>query len=165
MKKTALLLLISLIFASCSQNISLNETSFQGLKNNNLWDTGAFEATVTTNGGLILKGNNLDDALIINLNSTNQKEYLLGSNGPVKAIYNITQNAKVSIFDTSVTRVDDFEPTGFLKGDGKVVIKKYDGVTVSGTFEFNAVNRDLDSGQKYVNFKKGVFYNIPVKKV
>ncbi len=162
MKKIAVFFIIILIFNSCSQNISFNETAFQGLKNNYLWESGAFEAKLTSTGGLVIKGNNLEDVLIINLNSTTKKEYVFGASNSIKAVYSITVGDVVNIFDTTITRIDQFEPSGFLKGDGKLIIKQYDGLTVSGVFEFNAVNADLESDQKYVNFKKGYFNNVPV---
>jgi hypothetical protein len=48
-------------------------------------------------------------------------------------------------------------------GDGEIVITNYDGVTMSGTFRFNAINTINNSDQpNAVNFNKGNFYKIPI---
>lgn len=164
MKKTVLLLVVIFLFNSCSQSITTNNVAIQGLKNSVFWQATEYNAKLGANGSITIIGKNLDDTIVITLNSTNKGTYTLGTNTPAKATYAITQNSIVSLFDTTLSRVVPLETNGIVKGKGEIEITNYDGAIVSGTFEFDAVNADATSDQVYVNFQKGVFNNIPVTK-
>jgi hypothetical protein len=164
MKKSFLLLLVAILFNSCTQSISSNNVAIQGLKNSVFWQATEYNAKLGTNGSITITGVNIDDTIVITLNSTNKGTYTLGSNNSIKATYAITQNSAVSLFDTTLSRLVPLETNGIVKGKGEIEITNYDGTIVSGKFEFDAVNADPASDQVYVNFKKGVFNNIPVTK-
>ena len=162
MKKIVAIVIIALIFNSCSESISTNQVVIQGLKNSVFWEAAEYNAQVATGGALKITGTNLDDVLVLSLNSANKGTYTLGSNNAVKGTYSVTQNNILSAFDTTLSRLSEFEPDGIIRGEGKVEITSNDGEKISGKFEFNAVNVDDESDQIYVNFQKGVFNNIPI---
>jgi Family of unknown function (DUF6252) len=163
MKKTVLLLFVTLILNSCSQSINFNKVAYQGLKNNFFWEAAEYEAKLAANGSIIIRGKNLTDAMVVYLNAAGKGTYTLGVNNSVKAIYTESINGTLSTFDTTLSRSGG--PDGTINGVGKIQITANDGVTISGTFEFDAVNVDPLSDQVYVNFKKGAFNNIPITKL
>ena len=163
MKKSILILVIAFLFNSCSQSITFNKEAYQGLKNNFFWEANEYEARLATNGTLIITGGSTTDKMIIFLNSSGKGTYTLGINNAVKAIYSESPNGTESIFDTTIARQGGIN--GTIVGEGKVEITANDGATISGKFKFNAVNADANSDQVYVNFKEGVFNNIPITKL
>jgi hypothetical protein len=163
MKKTVLLLFAALILNSCSQSINFNNVAYQGLKNNFFWEAAEYEAKLATNGTIIITGKNTTDSMILFLNAAGKGTYTLGNNNSVKAIYTEALNGKVSTFDTTLSRPGGSD--GTINGEGKVEIVANDGAIISGKFDFDAVNVDPTSDQVYVNFKKGVFNNIPITKL
>jgi Family of unknown function (DUF6252) len=163
MKKTVLLLFAALILNSCSQSINFNNVAYQGLKNNFFWEAAEYEAKLATNGTIIITGKNTTDSMTLYLNSSGKGTYNLGVNNSVKAIYTEAPNGIISTFDTTFSRPGG--PDGTINGEGKVEIFANDGVIISGKFKFDAVNVDSSSDQVYVNFKEGVFNNIPITKL
>jgi Family of unknown function (DUF6252) len=163
MKKTVLLLFVALILNSCSQNINFNNVAYQGLKNNFFWEAAEYDATLAKNGTIIITGKGFTDSMVISLNSSGKGTYNLGVSNSVKAIYTEALNGMISTFDTTLSRPGGID--GTINGEGEVEIFANDGVTISGKFIFDAVNIDSESDQVYVNFKEGVFNNIPITKL
>lgn len=163
MKKTVLLLFVTLILNSCSQSINFNEVAYQGLKNNFFWEANEYEAKLAANGSIIITGGSTTDEMILFLNKSGKGIYTFGVNNAFKAIYSESPNGTESIFDTTIVRQNQI--SGLVAGDGEIEITSNDGVTISGKFKFNAVNTDPASDQVYVNFKDGVFNNIPIIKL
>jgi hypothetical protein len=162
MKKGFLFLLFLGILMSCSENVQFNnDPTIQGLKDNVAWEAYTSTAVASeTRVTLVGIGDNqsvtlkmdLPDDYITQTDELTYVSYELGTNFTNQAIYT-----------TVVNGVDYLYQTGTNVGDGEIVITNYDGVTISGTFRFNAVNEDPDSEEaEIVNFNKGVFYKIPI---
>ena len=106
---------------------------------------------VTINETLTLKIP-LPGSLVSQIDSSTYLTYVLGTSETRKASYTITLNTVVTSYQT-----------GFGKGDGEIVITDYDGLTISGTYRFNAKNTDSSSEEAAnVNFQKGSFYKVPI---
>ena len=149
----ALFFTLSIIFSSCSDNVTRNDPSFQGLKDNVMWRAVSSQALVENNA-LTISGIVDYETLTIRLNGKNKGTYVLGLNNGKKATFVDDSN------DVPLTFA-----TGINEGDGQVVITDYDEInmTVSGTFRFNAVNVDDNPmGGDILNFQQGVFYKVPV---
>ena len=147
---------------SCSEDIQVNnDPTVQGLKDNVAWEAYTSTAVATeTSVNLVGIGDNqsvtlkmkLPDYFITQTDELTYIKYELGTDFTNQATY-----------ATVINGVDYLYQTGAEVGDGEIVITNYDGVTISGTFRFNAVNTDEDSEEaEIVNFSKGVFYKIPL---
>ena len=154
MKKIASFLLVLLVFNSCSENVKFNDVAFQALKNTAFWKAPQYTVTVAKNGSLTIEGINANELLTLETTSANKGNYVIGNGAVIQATYNIIENGVENNFATGIS-----EDKGFVK------ITKYDGATISGEFEFKAINEDLGADQLYVDFKKGYFNNLPVTKL
>jgi hypothetical protein len=163
MKKTVLLLFVALILNSCSQSINFNNVAYQGLKNNFFWEAAEYEAKLATNGTIVITGKNTTDSMVLFLNSSSKGKHTLDPSSSEKAVYTESLNGTPNVFDTTISRQST--TSQLIKGEGEVEITANDGVIISGKFNFNAVNFDPLSDQVYVNFKEGVFNNIPITKL
>jgi len=149
----AIFFIVSIVLSSCSDNVTRNNPSFQGLKDNVMWRAADSEATVE-NGALTISGIDAYETLTLRLNSKNEGTYILGVN-----------NGRKATFVDDVNDVPLTFATGINEGDGQVVVTDYDEInmTVTGTFRFNAVNvGDNPLGGAELNFQEGVFYKVPV---
>ena len=160
MKKSILILVVAFLFNSCSQSITFNKEAYQGFKNNFFWEANEYSVTVAKNGLLSITGGSTTDQMVISLSSAGKGTYILGENYSKKVIYTDKTTATAIVFDTTIARPGG--NNGGIIGDGEVIITANDGATISGKFKFNAVNADANSDQVYVNFKEGVFNNIPI---
>ena len=153
MKKIASFLLIVIALTSCEEEITRNNPSVQGLKDNVIWRANDYSA-VSVGNGLEITG------------LTRYETLTLRTNGKSKGTYNFTNTSTKSASFLDETDgnslVYSTVPTG---GEGQIVITEYDEInqTVSGTFRFNAVNMDNNpAGGELLNFQKGVFYKVPI---
>jgi len=162
MKKSIYLILFLSLLTSCSQDLVFNNNAaFQGVKDNLFWKADDAAATIDSGNSLNIQAVTLNETLTlkIKLPSTlvSQKDvsshlpYELGKNEIAKATYVQTLNTIVSTYET-----------GAGIGDGQIVVTDYDGETISGTYRFNAKNKDTESESSLVNFQKGVFYKVPI---
>lgn len=161
MKKIVPLIILMLAFCSCSQDIQFNnEAVFQGIINNVFWKGGNAKAGVTSNGKMTIEAVSLTEVMKLQIpeppksinpkNSNTFVTYPLGTSAARTAYYSVTTAEGITEYKTAIG-----------DGDGQVVISEYDGVTVSGTFRFNAKDVDPDS-EAIVNVQSGTFYKVPV---
>lgn len=154
MKKIFLLLVVLAGFSSCSENITRNNPSVQGLKDDVLWRAGGSSATIGANGELTITAAYQFETLVLKTTSTVAQVYPLGTSVSKQATFIYSNGGQELTYST-----------GIDQGDGQIVIKEYDAVnnTVTGTFRFNAINTDQNPlGGPTLNFQQGIFYKVPV---
>ncbi|MFH6972228.1 DUF6252 family protein [Flavobacterium petrolei] len=154
MKKYLLFLVVVFAIFSCEENVSFNNPSFQGMKDNVFWRAVDSKAFLASDGSLMIEGYTGNEVLTLRTTSTAIQRYPLGTSNSKAAVYELTVGADKISFTT-----------GIGIGDGEIVITEYDEVnsTVSGTFKFNAENADGNPlAGDVLNFQQGVFYKIPI---
>jgi hypothetical protein len=154
MKKVASIFLLTLTLFSCSEEITRNSPSIQGLKDDVLWRAKASQATVDANNRITITGLTAYETLTLTTASKNPGTYVLGLND-VNAAHYIFSKDNLEL---------EYE-TGAGIGDGEIKITEFDptNMTISGTFRFNAENvGDNPLGGPILNFQQGVFYKLPV---
>lgn len=160
MKKIVPILILLLAFCSCSQDIRFNnEAVFQGIINNNFWKGGNAKAT-KDNTKISMQAVTLTEVVRLDfpippLNIDPLKpdtfiKYDLGTSNNKTAFYSLTTLDGTEEFKTAIG-----------VGDGQISVSQYDGVTISGTFRFNAKSTIPDS-EDTVNLQSGTFYKVPV---
>lgn len=157
MKKYFLLLVVLFSLVACEENISFNNPSLQGTKDNVFWRGVQTKATIASDGSLLIESFTANETLSLKTTSTKSQTYFLGTSESKKAIYSVTDAANGLITFS----------TGFGVGEGQIVIKEYDAVnsTITGSFKFSAKNSNVSSSTNpVVNFQNGVFYKVPVIK-
>jgi len=157
MKKYFLLLVVLFSLVACEENISFNNPSLQGTKDNVFWRGVQTKATIAADGSLLIESFTANETLSLKTTSTKSQTYFLGTSESKKAIYSVTDAANGLITFS----------TGFGVGEGQIVIKEYDVVnsTITGSFKFSAKNSNVSSSTNpVVNFQNGVFYKVPVIK-
>lgn len=149
MKKLVLYILLLFAFVSCQEEVKFNNPSFQGQKDNVFWRAIDSKATLSNNV-LTIEAYTRNEKVTLKTNSKDFGPYPLG----------------IDNLNTATYFIDDVSPkitfkTGTNKGEGEIVIEKYDAVnnTVTGTFRFNAKN-EIDGSA--INFQQGVFYKVPI---
>lgn len=157
MKKYFLLLVVLFSLVACEENISFNNPSLQGTKDNVFWRGVQTKATIASDGSLLIESFTANETLSLKTTSTKSQTYFLGTSESKKAIYSVTDAANGLITFS----------TGLGVGEGQIVIKEYDAVnsTITGSFKFSAKNSNVSSSTNpAVNFQNGVFYKVPVIK-
>ena len=155
MKKYTLFIVMLFSLISCEENITFNNPSLQGMKDNVFWRGVQSKATLGADGSLLIESFTANETLSLKTTSTAAQTYFLGTSESKKAIYAVT-DATNGLVTYS---------TGFGIGEGQIVITQYDAInnTVTGTFKFNAKNTNDNSlANPFVNFQQGVFYKVPV---
>ncbi|TDE31341.1 hypothetical protein E0I61_01180 [Flavobacterium ranwuense] len=155
MKTYFLFIVVLFSLMSCEEDISFNNPSLQGMKDNVFWRGVQSKATLAGDGSLLIESFTANETLSLKTTSTTAQTYFLGTSETKKATYTITDvtNGLVTF------------STGFGIGEGQIEITDYDAVnnTVTGTFKFNAKNTNTNSlASPVVNFQHGVFYKVPV---
>ena len=160
--KFIFLLFVGLLFSSCTESMQYNnEPKLQAVKGNDQWEAYTSSAVAATakitlvgigdNESVTLKME-LPEDFVAQGDESTYLTYVLGRGGMNQATYVSQWGGKILRYETE---------NG--KGDGEIVITNYDGVTISGTFRFNAANTVMDgTQQETVNFKEGKFYKIPI---
>lgn len=163
MKKIFSFFIVIATLASCSENISVkNEAVLQGVKDNTFWEGGNAKATIAPGNKMTIQGITLIETLTLKLPvppltinpkvPTSFVTYPLGTSNTNKASWVSKTDAGEFNYETAIG-----------VGDGEIVVKEYDGRTISGTFRFNAHNIDpTSSAQPIVNMQNGVFYRVPI---
>ena len=154
MKKYLLFLVVVFTIFSCEENVSFNNPSFQGMKDNVFWRAVDSKAFLASDGSLMIEGYTGNEVLTLRTTSTAIQNYPLGTSNSKTAVYVLTVGADEISFTT-----------GIGIGDGEIVITEYDDInsTVSGTFKFNAENADGNPlAGDVLNFQQGVFYKVPI---
>ena len=153
MKKIASFLLIVIALTSCEEEITRNNPSVQGLKDNVLWRANDYSVVLQGNG-FVISALTRYETLTLKTNGRAKGVYVLGFNNTRTATFVDDTNGQKLTF-----------ATGQAKGDGEIVITEYDEInqTISGTFRFNALNVDNNpAGGEILNFQEGVFYKVPI---
>ena len=162
MKKVISLFLVALAFSSCTQEVTFNNPSVQGTKDNYFWRAKSSRATV----------NPIDSTLTVvamsqfeTLSLTMPRpETLVTQANPITYLLG-TDEISEATFSYDVNGQNLFYATGAFAQDGQIILTEYDTVnkTVSGTYRFNAYNTTNNPvGNQLVNFKQGVFYKVPL---
>ena len=151
MKKFTSYIFLLFVIISCQEEVKFNNPSFQGQKDNVFWRAIDSKATISA-GSLTIEALTSTEKVTLKTNSTSTGTYKLGAGIVNTATYVLTDANGTITFST-----------GTSKGDGEIVIDKYDAAnkTITGTFKFNAKNNNLTVGS-FLNFQKGVFYKVPV---
>ena len=149
MKKPTTFIFLLFVFISCQDNVTFNSPSFQGLKDNIFWRAVDSKATLSA-GSITIEGFTSKEKVTLKTASINTGTYILGTGNANTATYILTDTNSTLTFSTSDAR-----------GNGEIVIEKYDAInnTISGTFKFNVKNENDGSS---LNFQKGVFYKVPI---
>lgn len=163
MKK--LLSLVALVFAlgSCTEDVKFNNQAvFQGVKDNLFWKGTDAKAEregsyLTVSAATLLEHMALTFPTPVHnvdpKNSTTFVTYSLGTSLNSIAEYSFVNDLGDEFFYHTAIGV----------GDGEVVVSEFDGVYISGTFRFNAINEDPESeANESVNVQHGTFYKVPV---
>jgi hypothetical protein len=160
MKKLIILFFVSIALIGCTQEVTFNNPSVQGTKDNYLWRSKSFSATVdAVNNTILVEANSQFETLKLKMplpSATNPC--------PITSILG-TGSASEATFSYIVSEQTLIYTTGANAEDGQIILSEYDPVnkTVSGTFRFNSfilVSNPL--GNPIVNFTNGVFYKVPV---
>lgn len=156
MKKILSLVILLVALTSCTEQITRNSPSLQGLKDDVQWRAAGMTATKSANGRLTITGVRQFETLVLKVNSMSEQTYQLG----------LTQQRMAS-FETQNGFEEKFYSTADVNmnhGDGEITIEEYDQVnqTITGTFRFNAVNQAEGAEDDVLNWQSGVFYKIPV---
>ena len=160
MKKIISLFLIAIVLSSCTQEVTFNNPSVQGTKDNYFWRAKSSSATVDVpNETITILALSQFETLTLSIPlPTATQSYpttnLLG-----------TGEISEATFSYNVNGQNLFYATGANAEDGQIILTEYDVLnkTVSGTYRFNAFNvTNNPLGNTLVNFKQGVFYKVPV---
>ena len=162
MKKVISLFLVVIAFSSCTQEVTFNNPSVQGTKDNYFWRAKSSTATINpVDGTLSVIALSQFETLTLSIptpttvvTQANPITYLLG-----------TDEVSEATFSYDVNGQNLFYATGAFAQDGQIILTEYDTVnkTVSGTYRFNAYNTTNNPlGNELVNFKQGVFYKVPL---
>lgn len=158
-----MIMLFSLV--SCTEDVSFNNPSFQGLKDNVFWRAVESKASIAANGSLTIEAYSRSEVITLKIplpttavkqeDESSHISYFLGTTTAKTAKYVLTDK------DGTITFT-----TGLGVGDGQIAITDYDEVnkTVSGTFKFNAENTENNPlAGPILNFQQGVFYKVPLR--
>jgi hypothetical protein len=147
-------IVLLLVLTSCEDDVKFNNPAVQGLKENVLWRATLFTAVQASDGSLTIEAYQKNDILTLNIASVAVKTYLLGDDDINKVTLLEKEGEVNTVFSTGENR-----------GNGQIAITEYDAInhTVTGEFNFNSETESTNaSNVKNVNFKKGIFYKVPV---
>ncbi|WP_339838405.1 DUF6252 family protein [uncultured Flavobacterium sp.] len=150
MKKIILVLAILISFVSCTDDVSFNDPSFQGIKNGENWRANDARVILNPDGSMTVEAYSQFEIVTFEVSSANVGTRTFGLN-----------TANVATYDVTIDGVTDSYETGVDVGSGELKITESPAVTgkLSGTFKFRAVNANgIEAG--YTN---GVIYSVPVK--
>ena len=162
MKKVAAIITLLIAFCSCTQEISFNNPSVQGMKDNFLWRAKSSSVVSdVVNSTLTITAVNQLETLTFKVQrpirivtKATPITYALG----VDDINTVNFNYRLN--GTTLNYI-----TGTNVGDGQVIITEFDpsANTLTGTFRFNSKNATNNPlGNDIINFNQGVFYKIPI---
>ena len=151
MKKFTSYIFLLFVIISCQEEVKFNNPSFQGQKDDVFWRAIDSKATIS-GGSLTIEGFTSTEKVTLKTTSTNPGTYTLGTGIENTATYVLTDaNGSITF------------STGNGKGNGEIIIEKYENNTITGTFKFNAVNvNNIPPDKPTINFHYGHFYKVPV---
>lgn len=150
MKKITLFLLIIVSFVSCTDDVSFNDPSFQGVKNGENWRANDARVILNANGTMTVEAYSQFEIVTFEVSSAAVGTRTFGLN-----------NANTASYESTINGVTDSYATGLNVGSGELFITESPSVTgkLSGTFKFRALNANGEE----VGYTDGVIYSIPVK--
>jgi len=160
MKKIIILFLVTITLCGCTQEVTFNNPSVQGTKDNYFWRAQTFSATINTvNNTVVLEADSQFETLTLKMPLPGATDIypitsVLGTGSASEATFSYIENGQ-----------NLFYSTGSNAEDGQIILKEYDPInkTISGTFRFNSFNLvNNPSVNPIVNFTQGVFYKVPV---
>jgi hypothetical protein len=162
MKKVALIITLLIAFCSCTQEVTFNNPSVQGMKDNFLWRAKSSNVVSdVVNNTLTITAINQLETLTFKVQRPNR---IVTKNTPITYALGVdyinTVNFNYRLNGTTLNYI-----TGTNVGDGQVIITEYDPSinTLTGTFRFNSKNStNSPLGNDIINFNLGVFYKIPI---
>ena len=155
MRKAVFLMMTAMALSSCSEDVSMNNPGFQGLKDDVLWRGSGATATLNEGGSVTIEGARKFETLTIDLPSPNVGTYNLGQTMNSNATFVINNGAEQYIYSTGIDN-----PSA-----GEVKITEYDtdAKTITGTFRFNSlIVDDNPLVIPILNFQQGIIYKVPV---
>ena len=155
MKKVFSLLILILLFASCSEDIRFNDPSFQGDVDGLVWRSTSREARIV-NGELKITAVKGFEKVEINVSSIAVNiEHRFGPEGNARAIFTSDAPNNMTIYDT------DLEG-----GEGILIINEINTTKgyISGEIVFFNAPRvsGLPVYGNLFNFSRGIIYQIPL---
>ncbi len=150
MKKIILVLSIFVTLVSCTDDVTFNNPSFQGMKNGENWKATDARVILNTDGSITVEAYTQFEVVTFEVSSASIGTKTFGVN-----------SSNIAAYDVTIDGVTDSYETGTNIGTGELKITESPTVTgkLSGTFKFRAVNDDgVEAG-----FTNGVIYSIPVK--
>jgi hypothetical protein len=103
MKNTAYLVLLSILFYSCANDVQFSNPGFQGYKDNVLWKTNQMTATESATAGTVsIVAINSGETLKIDAQSSEVGTYYFGtSNQATKATFSTSIDGAATVFTTA----------------------------------------------------------------
>lgn len=150
MKKILLVLTILVSFVSCTDDVTFNDPSFQGVKEGETWRANDARVILNPDGSMIVEAYSQFEVVTFEVSSANVGTRTFGVN-----------TSNVASYEVTIDGVTDTYETGVGIGSGKLKITESPSVSgkLSGEFTFRAVNANgIEAG-----FTHGVIYGIPVK--
>lgn len=155
-----LLIVITTLFSSCTQEITFREPALQANKDSAFFwlsfDVRAYPLTIDEDEHIFIEATNGTDKITFQLNGMTKGSRPLGSNDREKVTY------------TSIIGANILEyTTGKNRGNGSFIIKDIDSLqnAISGEFYFEALKTNVSDTifNDTVKFTRGVFHKIPVR--
>ncbi|WP_338377038.1 DUF6252 family protein [uncultured Flavobacterium sp.] len=150
MKKLILVLTILVSFVSCTDDVTFNDPSFQGMKDGETWRANDARVILNPDGSMIVEAYSQFEIVTFEVSSSNVGIRTFGVN-----------TSNVATYEVTIDGVTDTYETGVGIGSGELEITESPAVSgkLSGTFKFRAVNANgIEAG-----ITNGVIYSIPVK--
>lgn len=167
MKKIVSIVVLLVTLVSCQEEVSFNNPSFEGYKDNVLWRAKGTEAIYTpADSTLIIKAYKGLELVTLKaypiLTATDgvnfyfqNATFTLGESNNVTAAYQIPDNGIIQDYQTG-------EEIGVGEFVLENVVNQNLG-TISGRYRFDAPKKgDTSDFPESVNFQYGVFYQIPI---
>lgn len=150
MRKVILVLLIIFSFVSCTDDVTFNDPSFQGIRNGENWRANDARVILNSNGTMTVEAYSQFEIVTFEVSSAAVGTRTFGLNA-----------SNVASYESTIDGITDTYETGVNIGNGELKITESPSVSgkLSGTFKFRAVNQNGDE----VGYTDGVIYSIPVK--
>ncbi len=156
MRKALFFMVAAMALSSCTEDVSMPNPGFQGLKDDVLWRGSGAVAELVEGGAVSIQGAKKFETLILDIPSTDVGTYILGENEATMATFIVNSGAEQYTYTTGTD-----SPAA-----GEIRVTEYDSTNqlLTGSFRFNALIMDDNPVVLPVlNFQQGIFYKIPVR--
>ena len=146
MMKFQLLTIFAIFFlVSCSDDIEIDSSVLQGVKDSVLYRSVVNRAEMRDGGRVELSGSKNQESLKLNLSSVREGTFYLGAKEDNSAEFIDVSGKKYSTF---------------TDGEGEIVVERISGDNFTGSFKFKA--KSLQDSTEVI-FTRGVFYEVPLR--